>query len=114
MKKITTVVLFIGLISSSQACEKYKSEIASVGNQSSKYISAWKHGELTNDKVNEIISKIDKVEEYVRNSTPCEQENDKFIKRQNKILYWLPKMTSAMRTKQAIDTVIKSFKDDTE
>ncbi|MDD5203663.1 MAG: hypothetical protein PHH41_11065 [Sulfurimonas sp.] len=114
MKKIIILVFLIGLSYSLQACEKYKSEIMSVGNQTSKYISAWKNGELTNDKVNEIISKIDKVEEYVQNSTPCEDGNGKFIKRQTRIIYWLPTITSSMRTKQAIDTIVRSFKNDTE
>lgn len=114
MKIVGILAICISLTYSLQACEKYKSEIVSVGNQASKYISAWKHGELNNDKVNEIISKIDDTENYVRKSNPCEHENDKFVQRQNKILYWLPKITSTMRTKQAIDTVIKSFKDDTE
>lgn len=114
MKKIIGLLVIIGFLNTLQACEKYKSEIVSVGNQASKYISAWKNGELTNEKVNEIISKIDKVEEYVRNSTPCEHESDKFVKRQSRILYWLPKITSSMRTKQAIDTIVRSFKNDTE
>lgn len=114
MKKIAILVILISQIYNLQACEKYKSEIVTVGNQTSKYISAWKNKELSNDKVNEIISKIDKVKEYVRASTPCEDENEKFFKRQNSILYWLPKITSAMRTKQAVDTVIQNFKDDTK